>query len=211
MCAFAHFMSATAQVIEHDVHFEPRFCSDFVLHYTGTDFHVHKFVLAKESKYFFELLEKQEAIIQLELPPLTDINKKEISAQDFGQWLTLLYGPMPTEYEKYFASDFSDTKTAQIPFYAIVALSHYFDSTRVEKELQMICITVGKIVMNRKLLNFLKLPLYYHWKDAVESIQNEIAKRLVSIRKNEAYKHSEWTDLSQNTREAILEKFVLLH
>ena len=44
--------SGSLGLVSSDVHFPPAQLSDFVIHYRGTAFHVHKFVLVYHSSYF---------------------------------------------------------------------------------------------------------------------------------------------------------------
>src|SRR5438874_1680887 len=45
-----------SELLKH-VYYEPKFCSDVQIIYANTCFHVHKCILAKQSKYFLNLFE----------------------------------------------------------------------------------------------------------------------------------------------------------
>ena len=98
-------MVAVEALQASDVHFPFKVFSDFVIHYRGTAFHVHKFVLCYHSAYFRAYIEQltngQRAypLDECSDHPNTahcirlpdDCGKEEASAADFQRFLCHLY------------------------------------------------------------------------------------------------------------------------
>ena len=91
--------------VQPPCHFPPAFHSDFVIHYRGTSFHVHKFILSCHSSYFRTY--RQQLADGLRAYPTTECNehadiahcirvpdscgKLDASSDDFRLFLCHLY------------------------------------------------------------------------------------------------------------------------
>jgi len=193
------------------IYFAPTFCSDLTLVYGQTEYHVHRFVLARESKYFEALLEPNEKERRIELLPVPTHNEVVVAEESFEQWLNLLYRPKPPLVGECFVPEIYEKKTAELVYYDIAALSHYFQCTRLEPLLEAIWSYFGCNNENRvKWFWFLQFAMKYHWANALEDLQNMIASYLLYIRKMLLYQPQQWFQLTPAMRENILEKFVTL-
>ena len=204
--------------IQEHIYFEPKFCSDLVLTYNNTHFHVHKYIMATESMYFLNLLttitkEEEEPIV---LPEVKEFNGSRVSVITYHQFINLLY-----RYEKPESCDFTyefgivatDIEISKLNYYIIAALSHYFNCLRMEKILEDISIghcekyRVDTINIKQLFEDF-NLIMTYHWERASSAFLIFIGQNLKKIRKAEDYKSSYWLSLKSETRELILEQSV---
>jgi len=100
-----------------DYHFEPKFCSDYVLIYEGARFHLHKQILAKESQYFFALLQGDRESKEILVPSIQRLGTHAVvTVKEFQEFFQIVYdhGRITCSY------------SCIDPF---ASLAHYFDFT----------------------------------------------------------------------------------
>ena len=198
---------------EH-IYFEPKFCCDLILVYEDTTFHVHKSIMAREARYFYNLLQtiidggggKEEPII---LPTVKNINGQVSKSISYNHWLQLLYERTTAPFTDFFYhNNEPGIQEKRKNYYTMAALCNYYGSKRVESTLEEIMFyRKMNYKENQEILfgNF-NLANTYHWTTVINRYKTYIAKNLKKIRKHDKYKSSYWAHLGVFMRENILEE-----
>ena len=206
---------SSRQKIEH-VDYGPTFCSDLILSYDNTHYHVHKCTMATESIFFRQLLEKyiEKQTKPIELPVITSLDGCISSKWTYNKWLFMLYKSEPVVREQCeYKGKETDTKETKVNFYLMAAVCDYFQSPRVENELQKIMVSFMDLNVSysdtesqKGLYKYLNTAITYNWDKAIKRSKYHLAKVLKEIRKQKNYDSSSWLKLAPAMREAILEK-----
>ena len=182
---------------ERHVYFGEKYCSDVQLKYNNTYYHVHKAVLASESKRFRYLFESKADVIELE--PFV--------------FPGFLYNGVPNNRLELFLSYFyTRSMNTLLTSYgciltSIECLAHYFQCESLESKLQVITV-VG---LSSKQYNFgvgyLLTTLHeaesFHWMAVKDKVMEMLIQKFVHATDNEC-KADNFRHISVETKIALL-------
>jgi len=194
--------------LDHDIYFEPKSVRDIIVSYCGTRFHLHKYVLAKESGYFRSLLETEPTTedVGIVIPP--DALGRAISIEQLHILFQILYSK---ESSSFIPSPerVHDVKqqVVDVSWSALIHLARHFRVTVLEQDLKVKWSEfLRSNFTDGLLITFLNIHLQYEWD--VKHLTTIIVDNWYRIKDHKNFSVAEWKSIPITVREEMLEKVI---